>query len=146
MIRFRRYILNAKAQIAFSLYRVYRFAVLPWKRTSVKWTAIIFNDAGQFAVTTGNVARHLPTGQIKPDETIERQCYSGLGLDKSDFAIEAPLRLVHIGGQAGRSFTFYFSGQLNAKGQSFQRFKQKAVYLSRTELRSFIPTELLEKL
>ena len=141
---YKQYMLNRMVRIAFS---VNRFAVLPWKRTPAIWIAIIFNDAGQFAVMTGNGGRrYLPSGQIKPDDIIERRCYSGLDLDKLDFVMEAPLRLLSIDGRGARGFAFYFSGQLHSEGQSVHRFVQKVVYLSRTELKSFIPKEVLEKL
>ncbi len=143
MTTFKQCVLNGMARIAFS---VHRFAIMPWKRTPARWTAIIFNEAGQFAVMMGNGGRNLPSGQIEPDEIIERQCYSGLGLDKSDFVREAPLRLLLIGGRGARGFTFYFSGQLRPEGQSLHRFEQKVVYLSRTELKSLIPADVLEKI
>jgi hypothetical protein len=137
------YMLSRMARIAAA---VNRFAVQPWKRTVAIWTAIIFNEAGQFAVITHNGEQHLPSGQIMPDGVSEHQCLSALGLSDSDFVMDAPLRLLHIDGQGARGFTFYFSAQLRADGKSTRRFEHNISYTSRADLTSFIPTEVLDKL
>jgi len=130
------------ARIALWMNRV----TLAWKRTPATWVAIVFNEARQFAVVTDDGEQHPPSGQIKPDDVIERQCYTGLGFSKADFVAEAPLRLLHIDGQGGAGLKFYFSGQLRTQGQSFHIFEQKIGYLPQIELKRFIPAELLEKL
>ena len=62
-------------QLGFVLYKL---LVRPFKRTSTRWSAIVFNKAGQFAVEHYDRGRRLPSGDVRPGSTIPHLCRSGL--------------------------------------------------------------------
>jgi hypothetical protein len=124
---------------------LYKNVVLPWKRTPVAWSAIIFNGSGQFAVFTGPKGHRLPAGEIGPNQTVGA-CGEALGLDKSDFSSTRPFHLIHIVGRGREGFTFYFSGEIVEDDEAAKQFLQDVVFLPQSMLKSFVPAEIEEKL
>ena len=117
-----------------------------WRRTPGKWNAIIFNDTAEFAVLQSFEGRALPSGRVTGNQPVEYDCYSALGLSKSCFSTHAPFRVVHIDGRAGDEFTFYFSGDLVAGYEVVNGFEGNVTFLPRSELKSFVPSEIVDKL
>ena len=120
---------------------LYKALIRPFKRTPVRWSAIIFNEAGQFAIERNDQGGHLPSGDVRPGFPIPDLCRQGLGLDRTQFIGAAPLRLVGIVGRGGEGFTIYYSGEttsdfvLNRPGRDVS-------FVERSELSSFVPAEV----
>ena len=94
------------------LFRIFRTLILPWKRTPARWSAVILNGAGQFAVVREAGQDQLPSAEVDPDRPVPSQCLEALELDKWSFSDRSHFNLVHIEGQGGSGVTFYFSGEL----------------------------------
>jgi hypothetical protein len=119
---------------------MFKILILPWKRTQANWSAIIFNEKGQFATREG-----LPRAAVDPERSIPHPCLSALRLGKSDFSQHAPFRLIHVDGRLGEGTTFYFSGELVANDPSTQEFESSITYVERASLASLVPREVEEK-
>src|SRR6266516_3839881 len=65
---------------------LYKRFILPWKRTPVYWSAIIFNGSGEFAVLAKPDGQHLPSGEIGPRTVIANECIAAVGLDRANFS------------------------------------------------------------
>src|SRR5258707_3706602 len=91
-------------------FRLYRMLILPFRRTPTRWSAIIFNEAGQFMIEHNVQGQFLPSGDVTPGYPIPYLCRVGLGLDRSHFTSAAPLRLIGAVGTGGGVVTVYFSG------------------------------------
>jgi hypothetical protein len=126
-------------QLGFVLYKM---LVRPFKRTPTRWSAIIFNKAGQFAVEHNDQGRRLPSGDVRPGYPIPELCRRGLGLDHAQFTSNAPLRLIGIVGRGGEEITVYFSGEMTSDFWPVNRFGSNISFVERSELSSFIPPEI----
>src|SRR6266571_3020555 len=124
------------------LFRIFRTLVLPWKRTPARWSAVILNSAGQFAVLREAGQDQLPSAEVDPDQPIPSQCLDTLGLNKWSFSDRSHFKLVHIGGQGGSGVTFYFSGKLAENDPPAKLFEARAAYLHPSLLRGFVPAEV----
>ncbi len=126
-------------QLGFVLYKL---LVRPFKRTPTRWSAIIFNKAGQFVVEHNIQGRCLPSGDVTPGYPIPHLCRRGLGLDQSHFTSTAPLRLIGIAGRGGEEMTLYYSGEITSDFALINRFGSNVSFAQRSELSSFIPAEI----
>jgi hypothetical protein len=124
---------------------LFKLLVRPFKRTPVRWSAIIFNKAGQFAVEHNDRVRRLPSGAVKPGHTIPYLCRRDLSLDQSDFSSAAPLRLVGIVGRGCDEMTVYYSGEMTSDSTLISRLANIS-FVERSELNSFIPAEIATNL
>jgi hypothetical protein len=123
-------------------YFLYKMLVRPFKRTPTRWSAILFNKAGRFAVEHDDRGGSLPAGDLRPGYPIPELCRRGLGLDQSEFVSTAPLRLVGIVGRGGEEFTFYYTGEVTSGSVLRNDVLRNLSYVERSELSSFIPTEI----
>jgi hypothetical protein len=126
-------------QFAFFLYKM---LVRPFKRTPMRWSAILYNRAGQFAIEHDNGGRRLPAGDLKPGYPIPELCRCGLGLDKSQFTSAGQLRLIGVVGRGGEEFTFYYSGEVSFETALIKRFGNNISFVDRSELNAFLPAEI----
>jgi hypothetical protein len=126
-------------QLGFVLFKM---LVRPFKRTPTRWSAIVFNKAGQFAVEHYDQDRRLPSGDVKPGFTIPHLCRYGLGVDHTHFTDAAPLRLIGIVGRGVEGFTIYFSGEMASDFVLTNRPGRNVSFVERLELSSFIPAEV----
>src|SRR5262245_30075215 len=120
---------------------LYKMLVRPFKRTATRWSAIIFNKAGQFAVEHNEQGRRLPSGDVRPGHPIPELCRRGLALDYTQFAGTAPLRLIGIVGRGGEEFMFYYPGEVRSDSALVNRLANIS-FVDRSELNSFIPAEI----
>ena len=121
---------------------LYKMLVRPFRRTPARWSAIVFNEAGQFAVEHNAQGRSLPSGDVRPGYPIPHLCRLGLGLDQSQFTSTAPLRLIGIVGSGGEEMTFYYSGKMISDFALINRAGSNTSFVERSELSSFIPAEI----
>src|SRR5262245_15681160 len=120
---------------------LYKALIRPFKRTPVRWSAIIFNEAGQFAIERNDQGGHLPSGDVRPGFPIPDLCRQGLGLDRTQFIGAAPLRFVGIVGRGGEGFTIYYSGEMTSDSV-LNRPGWNVSFVERSELSSFVPAEV----
>jgi len=125
-------------QLGFVLYKM---LIRPFKRTPVRWSAIIFNEAGQFAIQRNDQGGHLPSGDVRPGFPIPDLCRQGLGLDRTQFIDAAPLRVVGIVGRGGEGVTIYYSGELTSHSV-LDRPGWDVSFVERSELSSLVPAEV----
>jgi hypothetical protein len=111
----------------------------PFKRTQVRWSAIISNPADQFAVEDGPQGRVLPSGDARPGYPIPELCRRDLGLHPFEFVTAPPLRLVGIVGRGQESVTMYFAGEVTSGAALVKRFGASLSFVDRGLLRSFLP-------
>jgi hypothetical protein len=116
--------------------------VRPFKRTPTRWSAIIFNKAGQFAVEHNEQGRRLPSGDVRPGFPVPHLSRRGLGLDHTQFTATAPLRLIGIVGRGVEGFTIYFSGEMASDFALINRPGRDVSFVERSELSSFIPADI----
>jgi hypothetical protein len=132
--------MKAASKLKFRIFRlmfsVFKILILPWKRTQANWSAIIFNEKGQFAVRDG-----LPHGSVIRSVPFRVSAFRLCALVKSDFSQRAPFRLIHVGDRLREGITFYFCGELSTQG-----FESSVTYVERASLASFIPHEVEEEL
>jgi hypothetical protein len=121
---------------------LYKMLVRPFHRFPARWSAIVFDENGQFAVEDDGQDRRLPSGEVRPGYPIPDLCRHALGLDQSHFAKTAPLRLVGVCGRAGDDMTFYFSGQIVSGGALTNCPSAKLSFVERSKLGSFVPAEI----
>ena len=114
---------------------LYKMLVRPFKRTPMRWSAILFNKSGRFAVKHDDQGS---AGDLRPGYPIPELCRRGLGL----FTSTAPLRLIGIVGRGGEEFTFYYSGEVTSKFVLNNDVLCNLSYVERSELSSFIPPEI----
>jgi hypothetical protein len=126
-------------KLAFLLYKL---LVRPFHRTPMRWSAIIFDKAGRFAIERNGQGRRLPSGDVRPGYPIPHLCRRGLGLDQSQFTGTAPLRLIGIVGRGCEEITFYYSGEMISNSALISRFDRDISFVERSELSSFIPAEV----
>ena len=127
---------NPLYSLSFVLYKLF---VRPFKGTPARWSAIIFDDEGRFAVERNSTGQRLPSGQVKPGYSVPHLCRIELGLDKSCFASNGALRVIGIDGKGGEEFVFYLSGKILREVAQVRRFEDRVSYLERSELGSFVP-------
>jgi hypothetical protein len=139
----RRKMTNPFYSLVFVLYRLF---VRPTKRTPARWSAIIFNDRGRFAVEQGSAGRRLPSGHIKPGYSIPHLCRNELGLDQSCFANKGALRLIGVEGRGGEELVFYYSGEILRDVAHVRRFEDRVSYVEPSELGLFVPDDIGTKL
>jgi hypothetical protein len=118
---------------------LYKLFVRPAKRTPARWSAIIFDEDGRFAVEQDAAGRRLPSGQLEAGYPILQLCCRDLGLDQSCFASKGALRLIGIEGRGGEEFVFYYSGEVVRDAARVRRFEDKVSYVEKSELGSFLP-------
>jgi hypothetical protein len=128
------------------MFVLYKLFVRPFKRTPARWSAIIFNDEGRFAVEQDSAGRRLPSGHIKPGYSIPHLCRNELGLDQSCFANKAALRLIGVEGRGGEEIVFYYSGEILRDVAHVRRFEDRVSYVEPSELGSFLPDDIGTKL
>ena len=125
---------------------LYKLLVRPFHRTPVRWSAILFNKAGQFAIERNERSRRLPSGAVKPGYPIPHLCRAELGLDQSDFAVAAPLRLIGVVGRGFEEMTFYYSGEIASDFSLINRLGSNVSFAERSALSLFVPDEIEKNL
>jgi hypothetical protein len=121
---------------------LYKLFIRPFKRTPVRWSAIISNPAGQFAVEDGPQGQILPSGDARPGYPIPELCRRYLGLHPSEFVRVPPLRLLGIVGRGQESITMYFAGEVTSDAALVKRFGASLSFVDRALLRSFVPPDI----
>jgi hypothetical protein len=125
---------------------LYKFFVRPFRRTSGRWSAIIFNDEGRFALEQRSAGCRLPSGPVEPGYSIPYLCCRGLGLDQSCFADSGELRLIGIEGRGGEEFVFYYFGEVVRDLPPVHRFEARMSYVDKSQLETFAPRDIAVKL
>ena len=129
--------------LAFVLYKLF---VRPFRRTPGRWSAIIFNGEGRFALEQGSAGCRLPSGPVEPGYSIPDLCCRGLGLDQSCFADSGVLRLIGVEGRGGEEFVFYYFGEVVRDLPQVHRFEERISYVDKTQLEAFAPRDIAVKL
>ena len=122
-------------RVAFVLWKLF---VRPFKRSSMRWCAILFNKDKQFATEIGAGGRQLPSGMLRPGYPIGYLCRRGLEIEPSEF--KAPLKLVGILGRwKEEDVVFYYSGEVMPSAQLSRRY----LFVDRSQLGSLLPEEIV---
>jgi hypothetical protein len=121
---------------------LYKLFLRPFKRTPARWSAIIFDDEGRFAVDQNPAGRRLPSGRIKAGSSIPHLCRNELGLDQSCFASKGQLRLIGIEGRGGEEFSFYLSGEIVRAMAQVRRLENRVSFVEKSELGLFVPDDI----
>jgi hypothetical protein len=125
-------------------YLLFKLLIRPFKRTPVRWSAIVLDEAGRFAVAhDSGRGRSLPSGEVRPGRPIPELCRGALGLDQFPSTAAVPLRLVGIDGRGCEQLTLYYAAEI-ASGTAFaQRFGLS--FVERSQLGAFVPAEIARK-